>query len=66
MSTFNSDKRSLQNILEDSQTGQIQLPDFQRNWRWDDEHILKHYRWNITIIPCKCDNNAQERRFSSF
>ncbi|MCY3552327.1 MAG: DUF262 domain-containing protein [Candidatus Poribacteria bacterium] len=40
MSTFNSDKRSLQNILEDIETGQIQLPDFQRNWRWDDEHIL--------------------------
>ena len=40
MSTFNSEKRSLQNILEDIETGQIQLPDFQRNWRWDDEHIL--------------------------
>ena len=39
MITFNSDKRSLQNILEDIETGQIQLPDFQRNWRWDDEHI---------------------------
>lgn len=39
MSTFDSGKRSLQNILEDIETGQIQLPEFQRDWRWDDEHI---------------------------
>ena len=40
MSTFDSGKRSLKNILEDIETGKIQLPEFQRNWRWDDEHIL--------------------------
>lgn len=39
MSTFDSSKRSLQNILEDIETGQIQLPEFQRDWRWDNEHI---------------------------
>ena len=39
MSTFNSDKRSLQNILEDIENGQIQLPDFQRDWIWDDYRI---------------------------
>lgn len=39
MSAFTSDKRPLQDILKDIKAGQIQLPEFQRDWRWDDEHI---------------------------
>lgn len=36
MSTFNIDRPLLSNILTDIGTGRIQLPDFQRDWRWDD------------------------------
>jgi hypothetical protein len=36
MSTFSIDRPSLSEILADVGTGRIQLPDFQRDWRWDD------------------------------
>lgn len=39
MSTFDSTKRLLPDILADIIKGKIQLPDFQRGWVWDDEHI---------------------------
>lgn len=38
-STFTSDKQSLRVLLRSIHTGEIQLPDFQRGWVWDDEHI---------------------------
>lgn len=39
MTTFDSTKRSLPNLLRDIQEGKIQLPDFQRGWVWDDDHV---------------------------
>jgi hypothetical protein len=39
MSTFDSTKRLLPDILADIVKGKIQLPDFQRGWVWDDDHI---------------------------
>ncbi|SAL18872.1 hypothetical protein AWB70_00883 [Caballeronia cordobensis] len=39
MSTFDSTKRLLPEILADITKGKIQLPDFQRGWVWDDDHI---------------------------
>jgi hypothetical protein len=39
MSTFESTKRLLPDILGDIVKGKIQLPDFQRGWVWDDEHV---------------------------
>lgn len=36
---FDSTKRSLSEILHSINSGDIQLPDFQRNWIWDDEHV---------------------------
>jgi uncharacterized protein with ParB-like and HNH nuclease domain len=39
LTTFSSDKDSLSAILENTKNGKIQLPDFQRGWVWDDEHI---------------------------
>ena len=39
MSTFNIDRPLLSNILTDIGTGRIQLPDFQRDWRWGDDLI---------------------------
>lgn len=40
MSTFDSTKTNLKDLLKDITAGKIQLPDFQRGWVWDDEHIL--------------------------
>ncbi|TXF10365.1 GmrSD restriction endonuclease domain-containing protein [Pelomicrobium methylotrophicum] len=39
MSTFDSTKASLSELLRDICEGKIQLPDFQRGWVWDDDHI---------------------------
>lgn len=36
---FDSTKESLLDLLPSIQKGKTQLPDFQRGWVWDDEHI---------------------------
>jgi len=38
--TFDSTKESLLAMLKDIHQGKIQLPDFQRGWIWDDDHIM--------------------------
>ena len=37
--SFDSTKISLHDLLKEIGVGKIQLPDFQRGWVWDDEHI---------------------------
>src|SRR5690554_5080645 len=37
--TFQSHEPRLIDLLEQVHNGDIQLPDFQRNWVWDDEDI---------------------------
>ena len=39
MSTFDSTKAPLHGLLDNICDGKIQLPDFQRGWVWDDDHI---------------------------
>ena len=39
MSTFDSTKTLLGELLAKVVKGKLQLPDFQRGWVWDDEHI---------------------------
>lgn len=39
MSTFEINKVSLRKLLDEITEGKIQLPDFQRGWIWDDDHI---------------------------
>lgn len=39
MSNFDSTKIGLSSLLDQIVTGKIRLPDFQRGWVWDDEHI---------------------------
>ena len=39
MSSFDSTKTELWKLLTEILEGKIQLPDFQRGWVWDDEHI---------------------------
>ena len=38
--SFDSTKESLDEILKDIKSGKIQLPDFQRGWVWDDNHVV--------------------------
>jgi hypothetical protein len=40
VSTFDSGKEPLADLLGDIGKGKIQLPDFQRGWVWDDHHIV--------------------------
>lgn len=40
ITTFSSDKESLEDILKTISRGGYQLPEFQRGWIWDDEHIV--------------------------
>ena len=37
--SFDSTKTPLRDLLARARTGRLQLPDFQRGWVWDDEHI---------------------------
>lgn len=39
MENFDSTKTNLPNMLAGIVSGKVQLPDFQRGWVWDDEHI---------------------------
>ena len=36
---FTSDELPLAQLLDEAARGQLQLPDFQRGWVWDDDHI---------------------------
>ncbi len=40
MTTFESQRESLHEMLRDIGGGKYQLPDFQRGWVWDDAHIV--------------------------
>ena len=36
---FKTNPVSLKELLDDAESGKIQLPDFQRGWVWDDDRI---------------------------
>ena len=36
---FSSDELPLAQLLDEAASGELQLPDFQRGWVWDDDHI---------------------------
>lgn len=38
-STFKTNPVALQTLLQDAESGKLQLPDFQRSWVWDEERI---------------------------
>ncbi|RWE83373.1 MAG: DUF262 domain-containing protein [Mesorhizobium sp.] len=38
-STFETNPNSLQKLLEQCRSGELQLPDFQRSWVWDEDRI---------------------------
>ena len=37
--TFSTGEPNLFELLEQAAAGKVQLPDFQRGWVWDDNHI---------------------------
>ena len=37
--TFQSPDLPLSSLLDDIKRGKIQVPEFQRDWKWDDDHI---------------------------
>ncbi len=39
MSSFDSTKIALPDIIKAIMLGKVQLPDFQRGWVWDDSHV---------------------------
>jgi hypothetical protein len=39
MTTFENNKEDLRPILDEIEKAEIQLPDFQRAWIWDNEHV---------------------------
>ncbi len=39
MSSFDSTKTPLPDLIRNITEGKVQLPDFQRGWVWDDEHV---------------------------
>ncbi|MEH2296073.1 MAG: DUF262 domain-containing protein [Nostoc sp.] len=41
ISTFDITKYFLLDVMKDIKTGRIQLPDFQRDWVWDDIHVRR-------------------------
>ena len=41
ISTFDITKYPLFDVMKDIKIGRIQLPDFQRDWMWDDTHVRR-------------------------
>ncbi|MEI2581763.1 DUF262 domain-containing protein [Scytonema sp. PRP1] len=41
ISTFDITKYPLFDVMKDIKFGRIQLPDFQRDWIWDDSHVRR-------------------------
>ena len=60
MTTFDSTKASLNDLLREIKEGKIQLPDFQRGWVWDDDHIRVHARQAI-LLPAPREGRTVQR-----
>ncbi|MDE0115408.1 MAG: DUF262 domain-containing protein [bacterium] len=37
---FESNEKPLSDLIKMAASGRLQLPDFQRSWVWDDNHIV--------------------------
>ena len=56
ITTFDSTKEALSDMLQSIKTGKTQLPDFQRGWIWDDEHIKSLGSPTKTSIIRECQS----------
>ena len=54
MSTFKANAFLLTNLLDGIEKGDIQLPDFQRGWVWDDARIegSRPVKWCKSASSC--------------
>jgi uncharacterized protein with ParB-like and HNH nuclease domain len=67
VSTFDSTKTLLSELLTKATQGKLQLPDFQRGWVWDDSHIrslLVSIARSFPIGAVMLLENGGEARFS--
>jgi len=54
MSSFDTTKTPLKDVLDQICKGKIQLPDFQRGWVWDEEHIRSLLASIARSFPIGC------------
>ena len=53
---------NLSQLLAEVKSGSMQLPEFQRDWTWDDNRIRGHYRQLITGLSYGCHHAAAIRQ----
>ena len=58
-STFRTAEPGLSELLEAIHAGKVQLPDFQRGWVWDDNHIK-----SLIASISRFSKNTQEAAFA--
>jgi uncharacterized protein with ParB-like and HNH nuclease domain len=49
--TFQSNPKSLEDLLKAVRSGKVQLPDFQRRWVWDDDRVKGLLASNSSNYP---------------
>ena len=54
---FTSDELPLAQLLDQAARGELQLPDFQRGWVWDDNHIRRSTGVDLALVSDRgCDD----------
>ena len=61
ISTFDITKYPLFDLMRDIKVGRIQLPDFQRDWVWDDNHVRRLAGKYIPGLPRRCSDDVATR-----
>ena len=59
---FNSDDVPLADLLERAASGELQLPDFQRGWVWDDDHIQSLLALDFAVVSDRGGHDAGRRQ----
>ena len=52
--SFETNEPSLGDLMTKVETGKLQLPDFQRGWVWDDDHIKSLIASISKAFPVGC------------
>lgn len=60
MTTFDSTKASLSQLLGEIKEGKVQLPDFQRGWVWDDDLDHRELTYNNSGRELESMNEVSE------
>ena len=59
---FSSDELPLAQLLDQAASGELQLPDFQRGWVWDDGHIRSLLASISLSYSDRCGHDARRRQ----